>query len=93
MAVVSQNQKIELIPAGPKEPVYTITDLSEIADFLKEERISEWNYITSVPEDAAKICDVVRYAHRRHTIVKELEEQYRMLFMRTTTNIMSNEEK
>lgn len=77
VAAVSKNQKIEILAAQGSEPVFSITGLQEIADFLNQQDAGEWEYTGSIPAGAEKICDIIRYAQPRKTGGSKLEEQYR----------------
>lgn len=77
VASVSKKQKIEIIPAGGEKTAFTIADLKEITEFLKKEDAGAWEYIGSIPADAEKVCDVIRYVQARRTADKRLVEQYR----------------
>lgn len=77
VAAVSQNQKIEILAAQGSGPVFSITGLQEIVDFLNQQDAGEWEYTGSIPAGAEKICDIIRYAQPRKTDGQKLEEQYR----------------
>lgn len=74
---VSKKQKIEIISAGEETTAFSLTDLKEITEFLKKEDAGAWDYTGSIPADAEKVCDVIRYAQARRTADKRLVEQYR----------------
>lgn len=82
IARVSKHQKIEVVPADASEPSFSITNLSDITDFLNNESPNEWSSVNKIPDDAKKICDIIRYAAARKTIGIKLEEQYRDVLLK-----------
>lgn len=84
VASVSKKQKIEIIPAGEETTAFSLTDLKEITEFLKKEDAGAWEFTGSIPADAEKVCDVIRYAQARRTADKRLVEQYRDVLYQNT---------
>ena len=76
---VGPRQKIDVLSASKDKVTYSTNDLKEIYDIMKAEQPSNWLYIESLPSDAYKICDIIRYSGSKHGLLDKnvLYEQFR----------------